>query len=373
LDSFTQLTFGACAGYAVAGSRLGRRALVYGAIAGTIPDLDTFVLSGADVWAEWRNHRGVTHSLFFAPVVAPVLGWMAWSAHARARPFEPAGAHDALGTWIALFFFGLVTHPLLDLFTIYGTQLLAPFSDARFALPGLGIIDPIYTLPLVAAAIWALARPQGRPARFAVHAVLFLSVAYQFYGVAQNQRVAAKAQAQLAAEGAGLADVRVYTTIFQPWLRRVVVDEPAGARVGFASSLQAGAIAWTCFARPGTDPAVAALRATPEGRLFDWFAAGELWASVADGPDGTKTVRLTDRRYGAPGPTLQGWWGIEAQVAADGRIVAAPRRIDLPRGDLAPLVGEVIAASTGRPTALFPHAADAAAAAETCTRDRARS
>ncbi len=371
MDSFTQLTFGACAGYAVAGSRLGRRALVFGAIAGTIPDLDTVFLSGADAWAEWRNHRGVTHSLFFAPVVAPVLGWIAWSGYSRARPFEPAGAHDALGAWIALFFFALVTHPLLDLFTIYGTQLLAPFSDARFALPGLGIIDPIYTLPLVAAAAWALARPRDTHARIFMYLALFLSVAYQFYGVAQNQRVAAMARTQLAAEGVELADVRAYTTIFQPWLRRIVVDEPEGARVGFASSLQAGAISWTCFAKPSSDPAVEVLRATPEGRLFGWFAAGEIWASVAPGADGSKTVRLTDRRYGAPGPTVQGWWGIEAQIAADGRIATPPRRIDLPRGNLVPLIGEVIAASTGTPNELFPQAASATAAAEACTRDRA--
>lgn len=371
MDSFTQLTFGACAGYAVAGSRLGRRALVFGAIAGTIPDLDTLALSGSDAWAEWRNHRGVTHSLFFAPVVAPLLGWIAWSGYSRARPFEPAGAHDALGAWIALFFFALVTHPMLDLFTIYGTQLLAPFSDARFALPGLGIIDPIYTLPLVAAAVWALARPQHAHARIAMYLTLFFSVAYQFYGVAQNGRVAAMARTQLAAEGVEVADVRAYTTIFQPWLRRIVVDEPQGARVGFASSLQNGAIAWTCFAKPATGSTIGALRATPEGRLFDWFAAGETWASVVPGPDGLETVRLTDRRYGAPGPTVQGWWGIEAQVAADGRIATSPRRIDLPRGGLVPLIGEVIAASTGTPSELFPQAASATAAAESCARSRA--
>lgn len=369
MDSLTQLTFGACAGYAVAGSRFGRRALAFGALAGTIPDLDTFVLSGAGVWSEWRNHRGVTHSLFFAPVVAPVLGWIAWSYHNRARPFEPAGAGDALGPWIALFFVGLVTHPLLDVFTIYGTQLLAPFSDVRFALPGLGIIDPIYTLPLAAAAVLALLQPARLRSRLLIWLALSGSVVYQFYGVGQNQRVEKMARAQLAAEGVALADVRVYTTIFQPWLRRVVVDEPAGARVGFASGLQEGAIAWTCFAHR-SHPAVGVLRATPEGRLFDWFAHGELWPTVTPASDGTSVVRLTDRRYGAPGPTLQGWWGIEAPVAADGRVLAPPRRIDLPRDNLGALIGEVMAASTGTPTALFPQAADAAQAAAACARNR---
>jgi inner membrane protein len=369
VDSLTQLTFGACAGYAVAGSRFGRRALAFGALAGTIPDLDTFVLAGADAWSEWRNHRGVTHSLFFAPVVAPVLGWITWSYHNRARPFEPAGASDALGSWIALFFVALVTHPLLDVFTIYGTQLLAPFSDTRFALPGLGIIDPIYTLPLAAAAVLALVQPARLRSRALIWLALFGSVVYQFYGVGQNQRVETMARAQLAAEGVTPADVRVYTTIFQPWLRRIVVDEPDGARVGFASSLQDGAVAWTCFAHRA-DPSVAILRATPEGRLFEWFSDGEIWPTVGPAADGSRVVRLTDRRYGAPGPTLQGWWGIEATIAADGRVLEAPRRIDLPRGNLGPLIGELLTASTGAPTALFPQAANAADAAEACARTR---
>jgi hypothetical protein len=177
------------------------------------------------------------------------------------------------------------------------------------------------------------------------------------------------ARAQLAAEGVAPADVRVYTTIFQPWLRRIVVDEPAGARVGFASSLQENAIAWTCFAHR-SDPAVAVLRATSEGRLFDWFSDGEIWPTVVPAADGSRVVRLTDRRYGAPGPTLQGWWGIEAPIAADGRVLEAPRRIDLPRGDLGQLIGEVLSASTGTPTALFPQAANATAAAEACARTR---
>ncbi len=369
MDSFSQAALGAAVGYAVAGRRLGRRAIAFGALAGTIPDLDNVALMLTDGWAEWRHHRGLTHGLFFAPVMGPLLGWIVWRMHNRTKPFEPVGSHDAAPAWMALFFFALVTHPLLDFFTIYGTQLLAPFDTTRFAVPGLGIIDPGYTLPLFAALIVALWRPRAGLSFLAVFAALFATSAYLFYGISNNAKVEARARAQLVAEAVQPADVRVYTTIFQPWLRRIVVDEPAGARVGFATADQKDAIAWLCFVRP-QHPAIDVALATPEGKLFAWFAMGEVWPSLAAADDGSTVVRLTDRRYGVPGPTAQGWWGIEMRIAADGSIAEAPRRINLPRGADGNAIGQLFGASRGEANALFAQAASAEQAAENCHASR---
>lgn len=363
MDSLSQAALGAAVGYAVGGKRLGRAALAAGAIAGTIPDLDTFALLPFDEFAAWTHHRGLSHSLLFGPVVGPALGWAVWRWNRHRRPFEAPGEDDALADWVKIFTLGLVTHPLLDWFAIYGTQLLAPFSNARFALPGLGIIDPGYTLPLLIGIVCVLARPHSNWARLSILAALTASTLYLFYGVAQNKAVEEMARAQLDREGVAVAQVRVFTTIFQPWLRRITVDEPEGVRVGYASPFQRAAIAWTCFARP-RDPAIDAVRATREGRILDWFADGHLWAIVAPGSDGTKSVRLTDRRYGVPGPTIQGWWGIEARVDANGRVAEGPIKIDLPRDPSR--ARELFVAAWGRPTELFPHAKDTAEAARAC-------
>jgi inner membrane protein len=367
LDSLSQAALGAAIGYAAGGKRLGRAALAAGAVAGTIPDLDTFVLLPFDAFAGWTHHRGLSHSLFFGLIAGPVLGWAVWRWNRHRRPFAPAGEADARADWIRVFTLGLVTHPLLDWFTIYGTQLLAPLTSARFGLPGLGIIDPGYTLPLLVAVGFAFARPRAHRARFAVFLALAASTLYLFYGFAQNKAVDAKARAQLAAEGVAVAQVRVFTTIFQPWLRRITVDEPEGARVGFASPFQRGAIAWTCFAR-SNGSAIDAVRETREGRILDWFADGHVWAIAAPQSDGTTLVRLTDRRYGVPGPTIKGWWGIESRVDAQGRVLEAPVKIELPR-DVS-RAGELFAAALGRPTELFPHAPDAASAARDCVENR---
>ncbi|MCM0021204.1 MAG: metal-dependent hydrolase, partial [Tagaea sp.] len=186
MDSLSQAALGAAVGYAVGGKRLGRAALAAGAIAGTIPDLDTFALLPFDAFASWTHHRGISHSLFFGLVAGPALGWAVWRWNRARRPFEPAGEEEALGDWMRVFTLGLVTHPLLDWFTIYGTQLLAPFSTARFALPGLGIIDPGYTLPLLIGIACALARPAAAGARMAILAAIAASTLYLFYGVSQN-------------------------------------------------------------------------------------------------------------------------------------------------------------------------------------------
>jgi len=44
MDSITQIVLGAAVGDAVLGKKIGNRAMVWGAIAGTIPDLDVLFL-----------------------------------------------------------------------------------------------------------------------------------------------------------------------------------------------------------------------------------------------------------------------------------------------------------------------------------------
>lgn len=332
MDSFTQLVLGAAVGQAVAHRRLGGQALALGAIGGVLPDLDVMASWWSGPFAEWQSHRGVTHSLFFGPVVGPLLGWGLWRAYRRWRPRSVCAGDDALGPMIAVLILAIVTHPLLDLFTIYGTQLLAPFSEARFAVPAVAIIDPFYTVPLLIAAVIGMTARARRWAVAAAAVALTLSSVYLFYAWDQNQRAEAEARRQLAGDGLRHADVRAYTTIFQPWLRRLVVHEENGVRVGFLSTWAPTPIAWTCLRR-SDHPAVDRATATPEAQILNRFASGQVWPSVHRDDHGRVVVRLTDLRYGVPGPTIAGWWGVDIAFAAGGEIVQAAR-IALPRPPL---------------------------------------
>ncbi len=142
MDSLTQLVLGASVGEAVLGRKIGNRAVVWGAIGGTIPDLDVLLNPFLSDVQGVLIHRTFSHSLLVLTLLAPIVGYGVWQLH---RNKTKANWRD----WSWLFLFALITHPLLDSFTNYGTMLFFPFSDVRIAWRTIFIIDPLYTLPLL--------------------------------------------------------------------------------------------------------------------------------------------------------------------------------------------------------------------------------
>jgi inner membrane protein len=328
MDNLTHLALGAVIGQTVAYRRLGRTALALGAIANTIPDIDV-VGNALGSLAEWQYHRGITHSLFFGPLIGPMLGYAVWRAFRRWRPQSSCADPASLGPIITVLTVAMVAHPLLDFFTVYGTQLLAPFSNTRFAVSGVAVIDPIYTLIVLVGAILGLVRWRWTAAAGA--AALVLSSGFLFYAWEQNHRAEAEARSQLLAQGMRVADLRAYTTIFQPWLRRIVVQEEGRVRVGFVSTWLPAPIPWTCLPR-AQDPLIERAFATPEVQILARFAPHQTWPELRRDEQGHSVVRFTDLRYGAPGSSIAGWWGIDVTFDAAGAVEA--RRIAVPRPPL---------------------------------------
>jgi inner membrane protein len=138
MDSLTQIVLGAAVGEAVLGKKIGNKAMLYGAIAGTIPDLDVFASHFTDTVSALSIHRGFTHSIVFSVLFAPLFGWLV----SRYETFK------SYKGWSWLFFWAFVTHPILDAHTTWGTQLFWPF-DLRLAFKTIFVIDPLYTLPFL--------------------------------------------------------------------------------------------------------------------------------------------------------------------------------------------------------------------------------
>ena len=147
MDSLTQLALGAAVGEAVLGKQVGRRAMLWGAICGTIPDLDALIPFGDPV-SDFTYHRAASHSIFFLTLLTPIMVWLITRLH-------PGTAAHWRG-WTLLVWLAFVTHVLLDSLTIYGTQILLPFSDFPVTWGTIFIIDPLYTLPLLAGVLAAL-------------------------------------------------------------------------------------------------------------------------------------------------------------------------------------------------------------------------
>jgi inner membrane protein len=141
MDSLTQVVLGAAVGEAILGKKLGNKALLWGGIAGTIPDLDVLASPLLDMVGQLTFHRSVTHSFLFALVVSPLLGLLLRRLYKK----ESATWQE----WSWLFFWGFVTHALLDSCTTWGTQLFWPFSNNGVAFYNIFVIDPLYTVPFL--------------------------------------------------------------------------------------------------------------------------------------------------------------------------------------------------------------------------------
>ena len=147
MDSVTQIALGAAVGEAVLGRKIGNRAMLWGAIAGTLPDLDVFVPLG-DVVKDFTYHRSASHSLLMLALATPLLVWLITRIHPSLREHRTR--------WMLLVYLAFATHVLLDSFTVYGTQIFWPVSNLPVAWLTIFIIDPLYTVPLLAGVIAAL-------------------------------------------------------------------------------------------------------------------------------------------------------------------------------------------------------------------------
>jgi inner membrane protein len=214
MDSITQALLGATVQASLLGRWQGRKALLYGAVLGTLPDLDV-VIDYGDAIADMTYHRGFSHSLFVLSTLAVVLAWLA----RRIRP-DPAysGMRLFLTVWLVL-----VTHVLLDAFTSYGTQLFWPLATPPVAWSSVFIIDPLYSIPLLLAVlVGAIAGLKGRSPRWAA-AALALSTVYLGFTLTGKQMAEERVETVMAEQGIQASQVFSTPTPFNSLLWRVIV------------------------------------------------------------------------------------------------------------------------------------------------------
>ncbi|HET8848383.1 MAG TPA: metal-dependent hydrolase [Marinobacter sp.] len=280
MDSITQAALGASLAGAIAGKTLGRSVLITGAVIGTLPDLDVVIDYGTAV-ANFTQHRGFSHSLFILAPVSLLLAWLLW----RWRP------QLSYRRWLALAGLILITHPILDSFTTYGTQLFWPFGDP-VALNTLFIIDPLYTLPLLIGCLAFALRP---PAKAWVMAGLAVSTLYIGWSLVAQQWISQRIEPALAEAGLGDARVMIQPMPFSTILWRATAltgDTRVEIVTGFLDRDDSVTLEYF----PRNTDIRKALAGLPEAQRLEWFTKGFL----AYERDGDKLV-ATDIRLGLPG------------------------------------------------------------------------
>ncbi len=356
MDSLTQIALGAAVGEATLGKKIGNRALLWGAVGGTIPDLD--VLSNLflnDIEA-LAFHRGITHSLTFAVVVPFLLGFLVHRLYAgglyRRRAFKwtaallwwgvyallslgvcsflwringafPSvlGGMFVLGgvflvwkvyrgylnkdlaevgvgyrDWVWLLFWAIVTHPLLDCFTVYGTQFFQPFSDYRVAFNFIAVVDPLYTLPLLLGVI-VVSRIRRNPAlrKKVIWTGLGLSTAYMafcwFHKEQMNHRFAAALEEQ------GISAERCMTspTILNNFLWQGLAEGDTAYHYGTFTFLAPEKGLSPLVSIPKNRELAQTIASSPEFETLTWFSKG-FW-NVVERPDGR--LQFNDLRFGS--------------------------------------------------------------------------
>jgi inner membrane protein len=216
------------------------KAALWGAVAGTLPDLDVLIDQG-DVIRNMVLHRAESHALFWLTLFSLPFAALVARLH---------GEWGLLRRWWLAIWLVLVTHTLLDAMTVYGTQLALPFSNYPFGVGSVFIIDLFYTLPLLVGVAWVLATRGGHRGLMVNGAGLLLSTAYLAWGFAAQQQVTQIARASLIQQGITVEHLLVTPTPFNTVLWRVVAVAGDEYHEGFYSLLdQQPTIAFDSFSR----------------------------------------------------------------------------------------------------------------------------
>ncbi|WCM90321.1 metal-dependent hydrolase [Acidovorax sp. NCPPB 3576] len=301
MDSLTQIALGSAVSLAVMGRRTAPwKAALWGAVAGTLPDLDAFIDHGNAI-ADMVQHRAESHALLYLSLFSLPLGALVARLHG-----EQAGWRR---WWLAMWL-ALITHPLLDAMTVYGTQLWKPFTSHPYGVGSIFIIDPLYTVPLIVGVVAALVSGAPLGARWNRWG-LALSTLYLAWSVGVQQHVTGVALQSLHTQGLPVQTVLVTPTPFNTLLWRVVAVTPTQYAEGFYALADGKKpMQWTVHERGA--PLISRYQAVPAVQQVARFSHGFYRMRARAG-----RVLVTDLRMGQePDYTFQFDLGTPEQLDA---------------------------------------------------------
>jgi inner membrane protein len=284
MDSLTQLALGAAVGEATAGRQVGRRALLWGAVLGTLPDLDVFIPLG-DAVRDFTYHRSASHSLLVLAALTPLMVWLILKFH------PTTAAHRK--RWFVLVYLVFATHVLLDSFTVYGTQIFWPLVTTPMTWSTIFIIDPLYTLPLLLGIIAALTAARDKTWGHTANTIgLVLSSAYLIWTLGAKMHVEQVAHRMLQQQNIASSAVLTTPTPFNSLLWRILAVDDGHYYEGFYSVLDGEPkVRFERYSRlPGL---IEPLDESWPVQRLQWFTKGFYAASRND-----RNVIVTDLRMG---------------------------------------------------------------------------
>jgi inner membrane protein len=324
MDTITHGLLGAVVAQLGFRQRIGRDATWAAVVATVAPDLDIFItplltLTGAETngFSSFANHRGITHSLLMVPLMSLILaGLWAWfrkKVYPETRPVS----FWLLGLCVLS---AMLTHPLLDWCTSYGTQLFSPLTNHRYVVDAIPIVDIIYTplliLTLLACFVVRKIKKDSSRASLIIGWVGFgLSVGYIATGYGLGRLTLSEAKKTMARRFPCTGDCKykAYPQLGTIWVWRVTRQCPEGwaaARVNLLMGSSDVPLRMN-YEKNVDNEWVRRAREFPEIRLFDWFTMGQMRMQYRQG-NHQQVVEFQDMRYGIRPESLESIWSVRA-------------------------------------------------------------
>ena len=358
MDSITQIVLGAAMGEAALGKKVGNRAMLWGAVGGTIPDLDVLGNFMMDEIGALAFHRAISHSFFFACTAPVLLGWLTWKFYQsgvyRRRWYKalaafmwllllgligfginyiPVGNGGGIKIplllitifvlalfawtiyknyyrtdleevraswrdWGMVFFWSIFTHPILDSFTPFGTQLFQPFHNYRVAFNNIAVVDPIYTVPFLICLVVAAWLPKESPRRrFWNWLGIALSSAYMLFTLYHKWEVNRIFEKSLAEKNITYQRYMTSPTIFNNILWQGMAEGDTAYYHGMYSFMDETPEVIKFSTIPKNHHLIAGHENDRAIRILKWFSNN--YYNVIRRQDGA--LQLNDLRYGSAG------------------------------------------------------------------------
>ncbi len=349
---------GAACGELVLGRKLGNRAMIIGGIAGTIPDLDVISNFFTDEITALSHHRGFTHSILFSFLFAPAFAWLTMQFYRRdvyrsawwrwmitilvaaifgrlgwaiggtslvlsilwsltlggllsgwlyrsyvQRQFSEQPKSARLVEWSILYWLALLTHPLLDACTTYGTQLLLPLKNTRVAWDTVSVFDPGYTIPFaVVLIIAAYLNRRSHWRRMLTWLGIAYGCLYLYFGYINRVRLTNEYKKAAQAQGIEPNRIKVSPSIGTNILWHGTIEADSIYYHELRSLFDHDKLPFVFIAEPAQKELLEPHFGDRDVDILRWFSDDYYAVKKGEGD----TLIYIDQRYGALPPELTG-------------------------------------------------------------------
>jgi inner membrane protein len=215
-------------GEAFAGKTVGRKAVVWGILAQSIPDIDFIAASWMNTTSDLLAHRGFTHSILFAVIVALIMATLANRWH---RPHN-----ISFKRWMFFFSAAILSHIFIDAFNNYGVGWFEPFNHYRISFNAIYVADPFFSIaPGIAFVMLLVLKQRNKKRQFWWKFGLGISTVYLCYCIINKAIINHDVKKLLAKQHVPYRKYFTTPAPLQNWLWFVVAGNDSNYYVGYRS------------------------------------------------------------------------------------------------------------------------------------------